>query len=144
VVLELHGIWEHSISYDTSSDIVYFTVDTTPPAIVVMPVENKTYGMSDIPLNFTLNEPTSQVTYSLDGQENVTLAGNTTLTNLPYGEHNVTVYASDLAGNVGNSETIAFTIAKPEPFPTTLFIAGVVSVPVVGIGLLVYFKKRKK
>jgi hypothetical protein len=144
VVLELHGIWEHSISYDTSSDIVYFTVDATPPAIVVMPVENKTYGVSDIPLNFTLSEPTSQITYSLDGQENVTIAGNTTLTNLPYGGHNITVYASDLAGNVGNSETIAFTIAKPEPFPTTLFIAGAVSVAVAGVGLLGYFKKRKR
>jgi hypothetical protein len=109
-----------------------------------MPVENKTYGVSDIPLNFTLSEPTSQITYSLDGQENVTIAGNTTLTNLPYGGHNITVYASDLAGNVGNSETIAFTIAKPEPFPTTLFIAGAVSVAVAGVGLLGYFKKRKR
>ena len=29
-----------------------------------------------------------------------------------------------------------------EPFPTTLFVASVASVAVVGVGLLVYFKKR--
>jgi len=32
---------------------------------------------------------------------------------------------------------------KIEPFPTTLVIASVITVAVVGIGLLVYFKKRK-
>ena len=32
---------------------------------------------------------------------------------------------------------------EPEPFPTALVVASAVSVAVVGIGLLVYFKKRK-
>jgi hypothetical protein len=82
----------------------------------------------------------------LDGQENVTVAGNTTLANLPYGEHNVTVYATDNVGNIA-SETITFTIAEPEPepFPTTLVATGAVAtIAVVGVGLLVYFKKRKR
>jgi hypothetical protein len=32
----------------------------------------------------------------------------------------------------------------PEPFPTTLVIASIGSVAIVGLGLLVYFKKRQK
>jgi parallel beta-helix repeat protein len=33
--------------------------------------------------------------------------------------------------------------SEPEPFPTTLVIASIITVAVVGIGLLVYFKKRR-
>jgi N-acetylneuraminic acid mutarotase len=32
----------------------------------------------------------------------------------------------------------------PEPFPTTLVIASIITVAVIGVGLLVYFKKRKR
>ena len=57
----------------------------------------------------------------------------------------MTVYSSDSAGNVGASETVTFTVAKSEPFPTTLATASiVVVVAVVGAGLIVYFKKRKR
>jgi hypothetical protein len=144
-VIEIHSLWEYEVPINSSSDVVYFTVDATPPTILVLPVENKTYGTSEIPLNFTLNEPTSQITYSLDGQEKVTIAGNTTLTDIPHGEHNVTVYATDIAGNVGISETVTFTIAEPETFPTALVaVASLATVAVVGVGLLVYFKKRKR
>jgi hypothetical protein len=103
------------------------------------------YEVPEVPLNFTVNELASRISYVLDGQENVTIAGNTTLTNLTYGEHNVTVYATDNAGNIGASETITFTIAEPEPepFSTTMVIAPMASITVVGVGLLVYFKKRK-
>jgi len=94
-----------------------------------------------------VDELVSQIAYSLDGQENVTVAGNTTLTGLSPGEYNVTVYAQDTVGNVGASETIYFNIAeKPEPesFPTTLVIALVATVVFVGVGILLYFKKRKR
>jgi hypothetical protein len=44
---------------------------------------------------------------------------------------------------MGLSETITFTVAEPEPFPTVPVVAAsVVTVFVVGAGLLVYFKKR--
>jgi hypothetical protein len=107
---------------------------------------NGTYDVSDVPLNFTVSEPISEVTYSLDGKENMTIAGNSTLT-LSNGAHNVTVYAWDDAGNVGSSETVAFTITQPEAktesFPTAAVAAGITSAAVVGIGVLIYFKKRK-
>jgi hypothetical protein len=115
-----------------------------PPSVSIASPENKTYDTFDVPLNFTVNESGSQITYSLDGQNNVTAAENITLTGLSYGEHNITVYATDIAGNIGASETITFTVAKePEPFPTAIVVVIVASVAVVGAGLLVYFKKRK-
>ena len=101
------------------------------------------YNRSEVSLNFTVDEPVSQVKYSLDGQNNLTVAGNTTLAELSAGVHNVTVYARDAVGNIGASKTIPFTVAKEsEPFPTTLVIAPIASVVAVGAGLAIYFKKR--
>jgi len=129
---------------------VNFTIGDIPPNILILSPETKVYNTSDVSLNFTVDEPVSQITYNLDGQNNVTVLGNTTLTDLSEGEHNVTVYAIDSGGKVGTSETITFTIAKEpelaELFPLTLviaFIASGVAVAIVGAGLLVYFKKRK-
>jgi hypothetical protein len=124
-----------------ASSIVFFTVDRTSPVVSVLSMENKTFGTSDVPLNFQVNESVSRVKYSLDCLNNVTVAGNTTLTGLPDGSHNVTVYATDEAGNTGASETIFF---KVETFPTTVVIASVMTVAVISAGLLVYFKKRKR
>jgi hypothetical protein len=123
---------------------VHFTLDFTPPNVSFLSAE-RIYTKSEFPLNFTVNESTSQITYSLDGQKKVTITGNTTLTNLPYGAHNVTVYTTDNVGNIG-SETINFTIEEPEsePSPMMLVIAPIASVIFVGAGLLVYLKKRKR
>jgi hypothetical protein len=127
----------------TSSSIVKFTIDNTAPRILSVSVKNKTYFTPDLPLNVLVNEPASQVIYSLDGQSNVTTAGNTTLNDLPYGDHNIAVYAKDEAGNIGAPEIIYFSVDAPESFPTTIFIAPFASVAFVSAGLLVYFKKRK-
>jgi hypothetical protein len=54
--------------------------------------ENRTYDTSSIPLNFTVNAAVSQITYCLDGVENITISGNTTLAGLANGNHNLTVY----------------------------------------------------
>jgi hypothetical protein len=130
------------VSYKlTGSSMVNFTIGTTPPIISALSVKNEAYSASNVTLNVIVNEPVSQVSYSLDGQEKENIAGNTTLTNLPYGEHNVTVYATDMAGNTGTSETIYFSVE--EPFPTTMVVALAASTAVLGAGLAVYFKKRK-
>ena len=104
--------------------------------------------MSSVPLNFTVDELNSQIKYSLDGQENVSISGNMTLTNLSYGEHNLAVFAMDEAGNTGASETIYFTISRepePEPFPVVPVVAAVsvVTVVLAVAGVLVYHKKRR-
>jgi hypothetical protein len=136
-------------TYTLTSAPVYFYVynisPPSPPVISNLSPENKTYDTTDIPLSFTVDKPTSWIGYSLDEKENVTVVENTTLTGLSYGSHGIVVYANDTLGNTGTSETINFTIAeKPEPFPTTLVIAPIASVAVIGIGLFVYFRKRKR
>jgi hypothetical protein len=125
------------------SSSVNFAIEVSP-SVSVLSLVNKTYDLSDVPLHFTVNQPVSQIAYSLDGKENITISGNTTLTGLANGDHNVTVYATDEAGNTGASETIYFNVEAPEPFPTTLVIAPIASVSIIGVGLLVYFKKRKR
>jgi N-acetylneuraminic acid mutarotase len=120
-----------------------FGYGTAPPAVHVVSPENKTCATSNVSLIFTVNKPAVWMGYSLDGQETVTVTSNTTLARLASGLHNVTVYAKDTFENTGTSETITFTITKePEPFPTTLFATASALVAVVGVGLMVYFKKR--
>jgi hypothetical protein len=126
------------------SSLVFFTVDLTAPTVSVLSVENKTYYTSDIPLTVATNEVFSKIAYSIDGHENVTIAGNTTLTNLSLGGHNITVYIADEAGNTGTSETVFFTIEKPSPFsPLLIVTASAASLVAIGVALLIYFKKRK-
>ena len=133
-----------------SSYIVYFTIqsvptDTTPPNISITSPENKTYETTDIPLTFTVDEPVAWIAYSLDGQGNITITGNTTISGLSDGSHSLIVYAKDAAGNTGTSEIVHFTIetVKAEPFPT-LIIAAIMIIVVIGAALLVYFAKAKK
>jgi parallel beta-helix repeat protein len=121
-------------------------VDTLPPVVSIVSPENDSSLTVDVALNFTINEPTSQITYSLDGAENITISGNTTLAMLANSNHNLTVYAWDEAGNIGASKTIIFSVAEPsQSYPTTLvIIASGASLAVVAAGVLVYFKKRKR
>jgi hypothetical protein len=136
--------WGTVYSYDmTTISVVNFTIATPPEVSILFPL-NRTYDLSDIQLNFTVSDKASLVKYSLDGQDNSTLYGNTTLMGLPNGEHNLTVYAWDNAGNIASSETITFTVDTPETFPTTFVSAvSVASVATVGAGLLLYRKKRR-
>lgn len=139
-------------------DTVYFTIDSnattlgspipedsTPPTINLLSIENATYTTINTPLNFTVNEETSELSYSLDGNDNITITGNCTLTELPIGPHSLTLYARDFAGNIGASQTVNFTIAEEaEPFPTAVATASGVSIVVIVISLLTCFKKRKR
>ena len=119
-------------------------VDNTAPSIKVLSPEDKNYTSNSISLNFMINERTSRIVYSLDGGHNVPITGNSTLTGLEAGLHNITIYAQDTFGNIGASETITFKI--PEPFPILIVAAVstvIIAVIVVAAGLLVYFKKHK-
>ena len=137
------------VQYSTVSSLVIpllsgFTVDTTPAPISILELENNTYAESEVALNFAVNESVSKISYALDGQENVTINGNITLTGLSNGAHNVKIYVWDAARNVGSSETVTFTVAA-EAFPVVpVAVAFLALVAVVGGGLLVYFRKRKR
>lgn len=125
------------------SEIQTLTIPDTTPSVMLLSPQNETFSTSDVPLNFAVDNSAFQFKYSLDGGENVTVAGNATLTGLAYGYHNVTVYASDKLGNIGASETIYFNVEKP---PTALiaFVVIIVAVVSVGLGLIAYCKKRKR
>jgi nitrous oxidase accessory protein NosD len=116
-------------------------------SIAVLSPQNTTYTTSDVPLNFTLPESAPNIRYSLDGQNNITTTGNTTLTALANGAHNLTLYADDPFGNTTTSETTHFTVAEEsevELFQTTSVVAAAIATAaVVSAGLIVYFKKRK-
>jgi hypothetical protein len=93
--------------------IINFTVDTSPPEISLLSLKNETYTTNSIPLDFTVNEHTSSMFYSLDNYANTTIDGNTTLTGLMDGSHNLTVFANDTAGNARTSDTVFFNIQAP-------------------------------
>jgi hypothetical protein len=131
----------------SSSSELRFSIDTIPPTITIREMLNTT-SEQGYPLDFMVNETISTVSYVLDNNQNVSISGNTTLHDLPVGEHNLTVYAWDLAGNVGASETTLFTVQVPEPilsepFPTVPVAAvSAVTIALVVAGLVVYLKRR--
>jgi hypothetical protein len=140
--------------FDVSSVTVELPEWTYPLSLHLVSPENVTYPFSaNVTLNFTINKQASWLRYSLDGQDNVTIAGNTTVSGLPSGLHNVTVYAEDPYGYRVASETVCFTIAEPEPTPEPTLeafpvmpvaVASLASIAVLGIGLFLYFKKIKR
>jgi len=113
-----------------------------PPEVKVVSPVSQTYNESSVSLVFTVNKPVSWMGYSLDGQDNVTITGNTTISGLTNGVHNLTLYAKDTFENTGASETVSFSVEAP--FPATLVVAPVASVVVIGAVLAIYFKKRKR
>ena len=128
----------------TGYSTVSFFKDLVPPRITVLSPLNTTYASSEVELDFTVSEAVSQILYSLDGKENLTIAGNTTLTGLVNGEHTVTLYVADLAGNAASSKPLFFTVNSPAfPFVPVAMVA-IISSILLCVGLLVSFKKRKK
>ncbi len=128
--------------YDT---VACFTIEAHAPIVSVLSPKNTTYETNAFPLNVTVNEDVLQIRYSLDGKENVTAAGNTTLPDLPKGVHNVTVYAVDKVGKIGASDTIAFTVEKPGSFPwLPIAVLSVAVAAVVAAIAVVYLKKHRR
>ncbi|MEM3054857.1 MAG: hypothetical protein QXM52_04045 [Candidatus Bathyarchaeia archaeon] len=122
-----------------------------PPVVSIISPENKTYTVNNVSLTFTVSGPVSWIGYSLDGQANVTITVNTTLTGLSNGSHTLVAYARDFAGNTGASEKIYFAIevlSGPTQqiwsFPTILIAIGVITIGVIiTFGAIIYKRKRK-
>jgi hypothetical protein len=177
------------VYYDGVEVLTVFSENPPSETIKVLSPENKTYNTPDVPLEYMANQIFFTVTYSLDGQANQTITGNTILNGLTEGSHSIVVYIESTPENITASKTIYFTISlannetkiftpqtesdgktdsttntKTEtigfsregtmttetisfnmevPFPTTLVVASVITIAVVSVGLLVYFKKRK-
>ena len=125
--------------------------------VSVLSPQNKTYTETVVPLTFVLSGSVDWVSYSLDGQDNVTLKGNTTLTALSVGTHVLTLYARDATDQSEASETVCFSVTEgveieqeptpqpePSPFSSTFIIASAASVTVACAGFLLYFRKRNR
>lgn len=115
-----------------------------PARISISSPENIVYTANNVPLNLSVDMSSSNLSYSLDGQANVTIAGNTTLSDVSAGLHNVTVYAWDAAGNVGASETVTFTVAELFPVVPVAIGVALVAVVIAATGSLLYNRKRRK
>jgi len=140
--------WIYFVYQHSTHEVIIQGSDTTPPIISILSPENKTYAVEDVPLTFALNESTSWMGYSLDGQANVTVTGNRTLSGLSDGSHSLIVYAKDTDGNTGASETVRFTIntQQTQPFLSTsemILIAIVIVVIICGATGFFLYRKRK-
>jgi len=139
----------------TGVSTVSFSVDTVPPDVHILVNQKRTYYASNVSLYFNVSEPVSYIGYSLNGQNVITVNSSAilsrcnfdngyclSLSDLPYGTHNVTVYVWDNAGHVGVSQTATFTVTT---FPTTFVVAAATfSAVTVGVGHLSFFRKRKQ
>jgi len=113
------GIWDNLYMINSNNTDRYplaFPYETQPPTITILSPENKSYAVNaSIPLTFTVDEFASWIGYSLNGQPNATITGNTTLPTLSDGRHYVVFYANDTFGNMGASDTIHFTVDTTPP-----------------------------
>jgi hypothetical protein len=129
-------------------------LDIVPPVISIFSPENKTYGLENITLVFTVDKPISGLWYKLDGYGKVGMSLNAslnglseethklTLSGLSEGTHNITVYARDEVGNIKASETVYFSVE--EPFTTTLIVVAIIVLAFLDLGLVVYYFKKRK
>jgi len=120
----------------------YYLLEITPPVVDVLSPMNQTYYGPNVSLTFSLDKQVKWTGYSLDGDQNVTVFGNTTIAYINNGFHSLTVYAEDSFGNLGASAKMTFTTA--DRFPTELVISSVIAAAAVSLGLLFYLKKRRK
>jgi hypothetical protein len=137
-----------NISYvinPTNIDFHPLMYPISAPQINATYTENATYTDS-YPLNFTVNKPIKSACYSLDGADKVTITGNTTLTGIPAGVHNITVYATDIYGFEGASNTVTFTItaqtAVPELFQTVAIAVAIGIIAITAVLDLALWKKK--
>jgi parallel beta-helix repeat protein len=105
----------------TTEEITIQEQDITPPTILILQPENKTYSVNSTSLTFTVDKPTSWIGYSLDGQANVTINGNTTLADIQDGFHEIILYANSTAGIMGQSNITWFAVDTTPPTITDVY-----------------------
>jgi hypothetical protein len=123
---------------------------------------NTTYNIKEIPFTYSLDEPKYVVYNSIDKYSPYRIKGNTTLPELSEDQHTITAIAYDLNGVIYSKQKAFFTIdtsytptSSPEPTSTPsnepqpvdqqviLGVAVTAVVVLIGLGVLIYFKKRK-
>lgn len=146
--------WIDTVDFTIKSNagMVVTISPTTAPKITNLLLENQTYSTTCIPLKFTVDTNVSHFAYSLDGKGNVTIFGNSTLTNLSIGTHDITIYAWNDHANIGSSQTLNFAVTNPstaivnksESFSKALGTAAFVACSLSLILILLFYFKRIK
>lgn len=132
-----------------NSITINFAIDTIKPSISFSEdYQNKTYSSTEKTLYFTTDKENCQTYYSIDNQS-FSLASSESsiqLINLSNGKHNVTVYAVDEYGVIGEPNTINFNVKLSEPFPNTTvaIVSGMILVLIVGIISLLLLNRHRK
>jgi parallel beta-helix repeat protein len=136
--IDSSGIWNTPYVIDANNTDSYPLANKTAralPTILILSPESMIYNVTSVPLTFTVDQTTSWMGYSLDGQSKTTVSGNTTLTNLASGIHNVIIFANSTANMMGASSLIFFTVTplditnvSQNPTLTDVFPNDVVSV----------------
>jgi parallel beta-helix repeat protein len=120
----------------SSSFLVNYEQEVAPPKVSVASPLNQTYSKTSISLTFQIDKIFNWVGYSLDGQTNVTINNNSTISNVAYGSHSITVYANSTFGIIGASKTVDFNVAKSEPFASEIVIAVLIVAAAIVISLV--------
>ncbi len=140
------GYYPYNYTYVCQNQTVHFKTIRSAGLSVASP-QNQTYDSDEVPLIFEIREPSTGVSYCLDNQTIIPVEGNANLTLLSNGLHNLTMYAKDDSGVVVDSITAYFKVNKPQiaALSSETWIAPVAMiVTVVGLSLLVFFKKRER
>ena len=131
-----------------------FAVDTVPLNVTIHSIQNVTYTNQELSLNFTIDKPGTWTAYSLDGQANMTISQNTTLTGLTSGTHTLTIYAQDAIGLIEASNTINFGVADtpteyqdtqtPTLDLTMVLVAVALTALAASTSLMLYSRRRRR
>ena len=117
--IDSSGIWNTPYVIDANNTDYYPLANKTAralPTILLLSPESITYNATSVPLTFTVDQTTSWMGYSLDGQSKTTVSGNTTLTDLAIGIHSIVIFANNTANVMGASSVILFRV---EPLDIT-------------------------
>jgi len=96
-----------------------YTTDSSGPVITIISPVNTSYPSVNVTAGISTSEASLWAGYSLDEVANVSMTNvsstsfTASLTNLAYGQHNITFYANDSYGNYGASSIRYFTIETP-------------------------------
>lgn len=100
---------------DTSTPVEeHGTAQVTARRMKLLSPTNKTYSTNVVPLNFYIVDPISWANYSLNGEANETIFGNTTLSELPDGIHYLSLYTNHTLGVI-ESDRVCFTVDTTYP-----------------------------
>jgi hypothetical protein len=144
MLLLLTATFGAAVLQTNANPIVPFEID------LISPTEG-TYNTNYVELIFApsssahfLNITFSSYSYSLDGKPSIPISGNTTITGLSLGTHNIVVYGHTSAG--GGSER-----SQKVVFNVYISTAWIVAIPTIlatvlgaGIAIIYFIKRRNK